>query len=324
MIYALLMLAMFSTAQAETIAGGTGSSGGGNAIVCRAQNGAVLSARLYDLFEGEVFQGLTFPAASGSTSDEIMRAVANAPNEYLGHARIHGVNSIVPKIRFLPTGVKIKPTEDFGDVAIVVPYGCDVEGVGFYDASHKLFVASDVYNAMDGMNRAAFLLHEEMYQHAREFTSANNSKGVRYMVAALFATIPPEGFSAVNFSATIGYGFFGENRQEMCPVLNGPATVTFEPLNYYLYRPAISYHSNGQYVDFKIGEGYGGQSHEIPDFQCGFSSNENYNFGRIYANANPEAGGMVKVTFTFGGQVYERNQLLWVQFMRPQVLGTVP
>ena len=80
------------------------------------------------------------------------------------------------------------PGNDLGNnFGVVVPNGCQIEGVGFYESDGTLKVAQPIYQTLSATNRAAFILHEAIYKLARETGDAKDSEGTRKLVAAMFS-----------------------------------------------------------------------------------------------------------------------------------------
>ena len=71
---------------------------------------------------------------------------------------------------------------------VVVPNGCELEAVGFYEADGSLKVSQTIYAALSPIDRAAFVLHEAVYRLARDTGNATTSETSRKVVAELLST----------------------------------------------------------------------------------------------------------------------------------------
>lgn len=165
---------------------GVGAGGGGNAVVCRNEKNEVISARFYDLFEGQFRRGFSYPNAT-TTHDSLMVAMSSYSRIEVRERTKEEINRIVANIKTISGKYMLEPSKDFGSQrAVVVPMGCHLEGVGYYEADGTLMVSGDVYRAFASVDRAAFLLHEAIYKMART-SGAETSENVRPLVALLFS-----------------------------------------------------------------------------------------------------------------------------------------
>jgi hypothetical protein len=181
-----LVILTSTSVNAGNLGAGVGSSGGGNAVVCRDEKNQILSAQFYDLYEGEVRKGFAYPSTA-ETRDALLMAMDSYSRFEIKEYTKAEINAIVAGIVTLPSKVALEPSQDFGrDRAIVVPVGCHLEGVGYYETDGQLMVSGDVYEALVPLHRAAFLLHEAIYKRARH-AGATNSEDVRSVVALIMS-----------------------------------------------------------------------------------------------------------------------------------------
>ncbi len=167
---------------------GAGSSGGGGAAVCRDQNRNIISARILDLYEGEVRFGYQINQDASSPNDQLVRAISQLPARYQAFVTEIAAG-IVEEFQFLPDGVSLAPTTDLGsDYGVVVPDGCSIEPVGFYEMDGTLKVSHPVFSALSNTDQSAFILHEAIYKIARYSNRASDSATSRHLVGALFAS----------------------------------------------------------------------------------------------------------------------------------------
>jgi hypothetical protein len=172
---------------------GAGSSGGGAAAVCRDQNHRIVSAQILDLYEGRVRYGYTIPSATTPPEAQILAAIAKlAGFDYYAPLVRQVAIQTLNSFQFLPEGTGLNVPPDLGgDFGVVVPEGCALEAVGYYETDGTLKVSRAVYRALSLNDRAAFIVHEALYKIARDDGRASNSSGARQLNAALFSLDVP-------------------------------------------------------------------------------------------------------------------------------------
>lgn len=169
------------------------TSGGGPGIVCRESDKSLRSVEPLDLYEGKILRGLVYPPWEG-TRDEILAqwTAAFSFHETIKRDLPQAIAHIKSVWQELPEDVTIQASPDiWGDSAVVMPSGCTIELIGFYQKDGKLRVSPSLYKALTPMQQAAFLMHEAAYYLARRFPrkSANeaSSAEVRELIALLAA-----------------------------------------------------------------------------------------------------------------------------------------
>lgn len=176
-----------------SLAGGE-SSGGGGAAVCRDNNKKIISAQLLDLYEGVVRFNFNIPQSNQSAKDQILNALSKINDPILKQLIKQTTAQVLDSVVFLPIGVGMAPTTDLGkEYAVVVPEGCDIEPIGFYESDGTLKISRSVYSALSETDRAAFFIHESIYKIARDLAFKKDSSESRKLVAALFSTSSTEG-----------------------------------------------------------------------------------------------------------------------------------
>jgi len=174
---------------------GVGSSGGGLALVCRDSNHDVTKAQMVDVLEAKSYR-LTIPTDTNAKDEMglIEEALANvkwSPQE------INYAKSLLSRISELFNNENsvhydgkrkiLAPTNDYGTLHIIEQdEGCNFEQVGHED-NGKLYINDAIYNHFDILNRAAFKLHEVVYETQRNALSALTSENSRHMVALMLA-----------------------------------------------------------------------------------------------------------------------------------------
>lgn len=167
---------------------GKETSGGGGAAVCRDSNKKITSARLLDLYEGEVRFNYNIPQINQAPKEQIISVLSKINDQMLKQLIYQTTAQVIQSSVFLPAGVGMAPTTDLGkDYAVVVPEGCAVEPIGFYETDGTLKLSQSVYAALSQTDRAAFFVHESVYKMAREMAFRSDSSDSRKIVASLFS-----------------------------------------------------------------------------------------------------------------------------------------
>jgi hypothetical protein len=264
---------------AHATSSGVGSSGGGSAIVCRDANQKILSAEMYDLYEGKNYFGLAIEKNTDLPKQQILNVIqAMNQNAYVIPAVIQAVDDIIGKIQFLPTGVVISAPSDMGtDYPIIHPSACNVEGVGFYTSDNQLKVSQAVYSAFSNTDKAAFVLHEALYLIDRQMGlhgGDGSSETARALNSLLFSTNPS--VSQVSGMAADVFLEYGQDLSANVPGAN-PSPLTIEITT----------------NDIR------GMDYQIENAECGLSPNMLYastqnSFSPVFSNSN----GVATVTLS--------------------------
>ena len=145
MKFLLTMMAMTLSLTAFASRGIDG--GGGNAVVCRDDQKKIVSARLLDLYEGEILYGLKYEKLSTSIDTGLRDGVNGVYGAKIGQGNLFLFKSIKNSFRLLPSGVALKPINDSGH--IFIPGGCKVEQVANFYNMANIYIVSDIYNNRD-------------------------------------------------------------------------------------------------------------------------------------------------------------------------------
>lgn len=171
---------------------GNGSSGGGGSAVCRDLSGKIVSSTLLDLYEAPYIHGLEIDLADNLYKDQVqlrLQKIKRIP--FYFHLINEAVAEIYKSFNFLPIGVSLNAPLDSGENdAVLVPEGCRLEGVGFYNSNGILRVSKSTFDSFNETNKAAFILHEALYFLYRSFhpfVSPMTSYDARKMNAMFFA-----------------------------------------------------------------------------------------------------------------------------------------
>ena len=189
-----LSLATFAltatTAQAATtfqpLLTGVDSSGGGNAVVCRAKDGKIKSAELLDLFEARILYRRTVVY---SKDHRDLQATRNVQPLYdandLGFMSLtSNLETVLRIAHVLPNGVALQPIND--TFSPVLPKNCKIEQLAAYQINNELYIDGEIWAHLDMTNQAALYAHEAIYKTLRDY-GATNSIRARKLVGLLFS-----------------------------------------------------------------------------------------------------------------------------------------
>lgn len=189
--------------------------GGGNAVVCRDNEGRVTRAKLLDLFEGEALEDLVPQKFDESLSfEEIAKLVAKNIDRG-GSGNSHSCTSttssggvviertvqigpllssesttnwveyVLKNYKVLPAEVGLEPIADSGH--FIFPRDCKIEQVAVYrDDSNRIFFVNDIWMALDKVHKAALIVHEALYKNLRSPKEMNSDR-TRKAVAHAFS-----------------------------------------------------------------------------------------------------------------------------------------
>lgn len=174
------------------------SSGGGNAVVCRSDSGAILSAEVLDIYEGRERYGYTMMEASGQFEQDYLLSVRStyrlqgANDITLGSDTREHLSRFMDIVRFTPPGDRLPLLNDRGDSA-KAPQGCAIEQLAIFETflvngaeNSHVRVDTEIWGALDSLNKAALVTHELMYAHERRLLE-KTSEGTRAWVAQVYA-----------------------------------------------------------------------------------------------------------------------------------------
>ena len=177
--------------------GGMGSGGGGS-VVCRDNAGKILTAEVLDLYEGRETYKLEMRKEIGSLRQEYLRfnrtmnlvsGLSMPPEELV----LETIDKTMDKFNYLPHGLKLELTNDFGEIDFELKPNCKIEQLAVYhDKQERIDIDTEIWNKLNNINKAALLAHELIYKSYRS-TEEKTSKLTRKVVAMLFSTTPPKG-----------------------------------------------------------------------------------------------------------------------------------
>jgi len=201
---------------ALTVAGGrawaegvSNGGGGGTAVVCRGEDGAIRRSTLLDLFEAATVFGFRVATASGDIVKDYFNASVHG--YYLeGTTNIGGYERAMIDAslqRFFDHAVMTGPLprlDDTGPVASL-PEGCALEQLAVFRDPEpgRVEINREIWQSLDSVNRAALVTHELIYHRERRYFE-RTSQTARAAVAHVYAVsgVPPllEGVPAGAYS----------------------------------------------------------------------------------------------------------------------------
>lgn len=159
--------------------------GGGNAVVCRDKHEKLVSAKLYDLFEGQALYGY-FPNEILLDYSSQARAIAKKMTEATQDSFFETeTERILNDVRFLPPEAALVPIDDSG--SIIKPANCDIFQTAIYQPNKRVYFDSNIWNLLTETNRAALITHEVLYAYLRYYDAAKTSLRTRQYVAYLYS-----------------------------------------------------------------------------------------------------------------------------------------
>ncbi|MDG0817189.1 hypothetical protein [Bdellovibrio svalbardensis] len=174
---------------------GPSTSGGGNAVVCRNQEGKIQAAEVLDLYEARQELGFDIMPSTGDVFRDYTRAVKNG-------YRLQGV--VTPaseqeirdnltrfenRVKWLPKDEKLPNVGDIGSV-ISVPENCSIEQLAiYYDGTDQVEISQEIWFSLDSLSKAALINHEVVYKFLRTLPEKADvtSHDARITNAASFA-----------------------------------------------------------------------------------------------------------------------------------------
>jgi hypothetical protein len=194
---------------------GSGSSGGGNAVVCY-ENEVIKSVELLDIYEARVVHKLTIKKSLPTIEQEYIRYMKDS-RAALGStgpineegALSHFRSTLKLAMRFVPEGQTLPILNDSGRTP-EVPSNCKIEQLAvFYDHRGSYDVNKTLWDRLNGMNRLALFIHEALYSQYRRIGEVN-SENVRAYTAAVFS-VENSSRIQIQFPAQAVYCHIGTN-----------------------------------------------------------------------------------------------------------------
>lgn len=169
------------------VASGTTIGNGGSGIVCFDENKKIISAQILDLWEGEALFNLKPIDDNRNFLKIAEQKIATLKEVNVFGDSLSSPTKLFGSFKFLPSGVPLQITGDV-DSILAAPQSCQFSQVINYSNDGTIYVNSDIWNLLDNKNRAAFIVHESIYEFLRESSKAEtNSRRTRKAVAYLFS-----------------------------------------------------------------------------------------------------------------------------------------
>ena len=155
----------------EGAGGGKDVGNGGHSIVCRDASGRIVSAYMYDLWEGENIRSPRIVTNRKGYGHELQLGLAvsgfaNIDNRFLRalDLEVERIKNNINDVR----GIRLGPTSDLGLIAS--PYGCGVEQMANYTETDdfKILRSLDIWEALQETDKAAWFVHEALYRLYRK------------------------------------------------------------------------------------------------------------------------------------------------------------
>jgi hypothetical protein len=196
-------------ARQETISFGGGSTGGGDAVVCRDQGGKVKSIQFYDVYEAVEINGLNLNFGQAGLDYHQILDIAFQRIGKLNPSRAAKYRAQAEKFESDVHWVENKKLIDIPDEGIgYVPDDCDIEQLAIQNMNvyqgKRYLVNKTFFDRLAPAHQAAFILHEVIYTEygpgktsveVRKFNSLIWSNGLAPMkLADYLESIRPLGF----------------------------------------------------------------------------------------------------------------------------------
>jgi len=189
----ILSLLWLSASAAQARFGGPDLIGnGGDAVVCRSAEGAIVSAEVLDLYEARRIHDRN-PNVDGDQSVEgvlaEIRSNLDAHETLLNETLKAYSDSFIDESLFLDD---VELTDINDSDHIIVPNGCKVEQVVIQNTPDEFnpkryTVNNEIWSSFDNLNKAAMILHESLYRIFLDNRRANDSKIVRLLLSYLIS-----------------------------------------------------------------------------------------------------------------------------------------
>jgi hypothetical protein len=163
----------------SALAGGSvGNDGDG--VVCRAQDGTIQSVELLDYYEGRVQRG--FDLSLGHPAEDFQIKINRILQNLSKLANIRSKKYAELSNDFFNQAVLI-PNVDLVDIPdsqnIIVPKNCKVEQLAIQrepqlPGDKRYTISKDLWDQMDGNQKAGLILHEVIYRDALEWKHENS------------------------------------------------------------------------------------------------------------------------------------------------------
>jgi len=171
------------------------NGGGGKGVFCKNRTPAL---ETLDIYEAKNFYRLTEELRQGDLKTELLLAVkrideiSSKPFELSSDQEneeyaAEFLKEFLDTAVIIPDGTRLPVTEDA--TTSVIPNDCEIVQVALYNAL-GLQIDGEYWNILDARNKAALMIHEQVYLDRRLYGDVNSDETRRY-VGRLFSTKPP-------------------------------------------------------------------------------------------------------------------------------------
>ena len=164
---------------------GPGDAGGGNAVVCKEDDGSV-KAQVLDYYEAKLLNDITIDlGAANLTYQQKVDVALNRLAEVdlgLSNTLKKSAEEFYKSTAFIEKA-RLEPVPD--SKHIFIPEGCDISQIAVqiqreYPGQKIYYVNKKIWDLMDSDSKAGLVLHEIIYRNAIA-GGATDSKGARFM-----------------------------------------------------------------------------------------------------------------------------------------------
>ena len=182
-------------AQGESM--GSGSSGGGDAIVC-FDGSTIKSAALMDLYEGNnifgdvhTLQGSHYLSILNSALDKIGASAYGLKTGFTERSSIKELAiHVEQKKRFISRSVELAPVNDSYEVFL--PKDCKIVQAAIFVDKNTILFDKNIWDKFSELDKAALILHEAVYWYDRMSNFKFDSRRTRRVVSTTFTDFVPE------------------------------------------------------------------------------------------------------------------------------------
>lgn len=185
----LLALTSNSVSMAANEKSGGVTSGGGASIICFNQKNQIKSAELLDLYEGRNRFNYSITNQNTSATSQIVKAITKIQDPFYREKITEITYQIIDQVQFLPGQIVMPAPTDLGSEYLpILPAGCQIASVGFFENDGTLRISKTIYDLLKPTDKAALFLHEAVYFLLRQSSQESDSTHTRKIVAQLMST----------------------------------------------------------------------------------------------------------------------------------------
>ena len=161
---------------------------GGYSVVCRDQEGSIISAEILDLYEGRLISKNSYDEGQRSFDDYMKEAIKNLKDPLFTKYLITELQLYEKNKIFIPIGNELESTEDA--FPSIRKKNCKFEQVANYLSTGEILISEEIYQHFDELNKGALALHEAIYSIRRKAVGDTQSKTTRKLVSEILSLLP--------------------------------------------------------------------------------------------------------------------------------------